>query len=182
MAVKEAQPWTVMCSYNKLNGVYASENEYLLTDILKKKWGFQGFVVSDWGAVNDRPMGVAAGLNLEMPASGGFNNKKIVDAVKKGTLSESKLDEIVIETLAITLKAKDNHQQGIVVDKAQHHTLAREASAESIVLLKNSNGILPLKASAKKVAIIGAFAKIPRYQGAGSSQVKPTQIENAFDE
>ena len=126
IAVKEAQPWTVMCSYNKLNGVYASENEYLLTDILKKKWGFQGFVVSDWGAVNDRPLGVAAGLNLEMPASGGFNNKKIVDAVKKGTLSESKLDEIVIETLAITLKAKDSHQQGIVVDKAKHHTLARE--------------------------------------------------------
>ena len=182
IAVKEAQPWTVMCSYNKLNGVYASENEYLLTDILKKKWGFQGFVVSDWGAVNDRPLGVAAGLNLEMPASGGFNNKKIVDAVKKGTLSESKLDEIVIETLAITLKAKDSHQQGIVVDKAKHHTLAREASGESIVLLKNSNSILPLKASAKKVAIIGAFAKKPRYQGAGSSQVKPTQVENAFDE
>ncbi|CAN1547389.1 beta-D-glucoside glucohydrolase [Flavobacteriaceae bacterium] len=182
MAVKEAQPWTVMCSYNKLNGIYASENKYLLNDVLKEKWGFKGFVVSDWGAVNERPLGVEAGLNLEMPASGGFNNKKIVEAVKIGTLKESRLDEIVIETLAVTLKAKDSHKQGIVVDKLKHNALARQVSGECIVLLKNDNSILPLSTSVKKIAIIGAFGKTPRYQGSGSSQVKPTQIENAYDE
>jgi beta-glucosidase len=182
IAVKEAQPWTVMCSYNKLNGIYASENKYLLTEVLKEKWGFKGFVVSDWGAVNERPLGVDAGLNLEMPASGGFNNKKIVEAVKNGTLAEARLDEIVIETLAVTLKAKDSHKKGIVVDKPKHNALARQVSGECIVLLKNDNGILPLKTSVNKIAVIGAFAKKPRYQGAGSSQVKPTQIENAYDE
>ncbi|PVX46411.1 beta-glucosidase [Flavobacterium sp. 103] len=182
MAVKEAQPWTVMCSYNKLNGVYASENKYLLNDVLKEKWGFKGFVVSDWGAVNERPLGVEAGLNLEMPASGGYNNKKIIEAVKNGTLKESRLDEIVTETLAVTLKAKDSHKQGIVVDKPKHNALARQVSGECIVLLKNDNSILPLSSSTTKIAIIGAFAKTPRYQGSGSSQVKPTQIENAYDE
>ncbi|WP_264566599.1 glycoside hydrolase family 3 C-terminal domain-containing protein [Flavobacterium sp. N3904] len=182
MAVKEAQPWTVMCSYNKLNGVYASENKYLLDDVLKKKWGFKGFVVSDWGAVNDRALGVEAGLNLEMPASGGYNNKKIIEAVKKGALKETTLDEIVIETLAVTLKAKDSHKQGIVVDKPKHNALARQVSGECIVLLKNDNSILPLSTTTTKIAIIGAFGKTPRYQGSGSSQVKPTQIENAYDE
>lgn len=182
MAVKEAQPWTVMCSYNKVNGVYASENPYLLNEILKEKWGFKGFVVSDWGAVNERALGVAAGLHLEMPASGGFNDKKIVAAVQKGTLSEARLDEIAIDIVAVTLKAKDSHKKGIVVDKVKHNTLAREVSAECIVLLKNDNAILPLKSTLKKIAIVGDFAKTPRYQGAGSSQVRPTQIVNALDE
>lgn len=182
MAVKNAQPWTVMCSYNKLNGVYASENGYLLTQTLKDKWGLKGFVVSDWGAVNERATGVEAGLNLEMPASGGFNDKKIVEAVKKGTLSEARLDQIVTELLAVTLKAKDSHKKGIVVDKVKHNELARQVSGECIVLLKNDNAILPLKSSLKKIAIVGDFAKNPRYQGAGSSQVRPTQILNALTE
>ena len=182
MAVKNAQPWTVMCSYNKLNGVYASENGYLLTQTMKDKWGLKGFVVSDWGAVNQRAAGVEAGLNLEMPASGGFNDKKIVEAVKKGTLSEARLDQIVIELLAVTLKAKDSHKKGIVVDKVKHNELARQVSGECIVLLKNDNAILPLKSSLKKIAIVGDFAKNPRYQGAGSSQVRPTQILNALTE
>nr|WP_315190995.1 glycoside hydrolase family 3 C-terminal domain-containing protein [uncultured Flavobacterium sp.] len=182
MAVKNAQPWTVMCSYNKLNGVYASENGYLLTQTLKDKWGLKGFVVSDWGAVNERAAGVDAGLNLEMPASGGFNDKKIVEAVKKGTLSEVRLDQIVTELLAVTLKAKDSHKKGIVVDKVKHNELARQVSSECIVLLKNDNAILPLKSSLKKIAIVGDFAKNPRYQGAGSSQVRPTQILNALTE
>lgn len=182
MAVKNAQPWTVMCSYNKLNGVYASENGYLLTQTLKDKWGLKGFVVSDWGAVNERAAGVDAGLNLEMPASGGFNDKKIVEAVKKGTLSEARLDQIVTELLAVTLKAKDSHKKGIVVDKVKHNELARQVSSECIVLLKNDNAILPLKSSLKKIAIVGDFAKNPRYQGAGSSQVRPTQILNALTE
>ncbi len=182
MAVKNAQPWTVMCSYNKLNGVYASENPYLLNETLKKKWDFKGFVVSDWGAVNERATGVDAGLSLEMPASGGFNDKKIVDAVKKGTLSEARLDEIVTDVVAITLKAKDSHKKRIVVDKVKHNDLARQVSSECIVLLKNDNAILPLKSTLKKIAIVGNFAKTPRYQGAGSSQVRPTQIVNALDE
>lgn len=182
IAVKNAQPWTVMCSYNKLNGVYASENPYLLNQILKKTWDFKGFVVSDWGAVNDRAKGVDAGLTLEMPASGGFNDKKIVDAVKKGTLSEARLNEIVTDVVAITLKAKDSHKKRIVVDKVKHNDLARQVSGECIVLLKNDNAILPLKSTLKKIAIVGNFAKTPRYQGAGSSQVRPTQIVNALDE
>lgn len=182
MAVKNAQPWTVMCSYNRLNGVYASESPYLLNDVLKKQWGFKGFVVSDWGAVNERAAGVDAGLGLEMPASGGFNDKKIVDAVKKGTLSEARLNEIVIDVLAVTLKAKDSHKKGIVVDKIKHNELARQVSSECIVLLKNDNAILPLKSSLKKIAIVGDFGKNPRYQGAGSSQVRPTQILNALSE
>lgn len=161
MAVKNAQPWTVMCSYNKLNGVYASENGYLLTQTLKDKWGLKGFVVSDWGAVNERVAGVDAGLNLEMPASGGFNDKKIVEAVKKGTLSEARLDQIVTELLAVTLKAKDSHKKGIVVDKVKNNELARQVSGECIVLLKNDNAILPLKSSLKKIAIVGDFAKNP---------------------
>ena len=182
MAVKNAQPWTVMCSYNRLNGVYASESPYLLNDVLKKQWNFKGFVVSDWGAVNERAAGVDAGLGLEMPASGGFNDKKIVDAVKNGTLSEARLNEVVIDVLAVTLKAKDSHKKGIVVDKIKHNELARQVSSECIVLLKNDNAILPLKSSLKKIAIVGDFGKNPRYQGAGSSQVRPTQILNAFTE
>lgn len=182
MAVKEAQPWTVMCSYNRFNGLYASENPYLLHQILKEKWGLKGFVVSDWGAVNERPAGVAAGLHLEMPSSGGANNLKVMDAVKKGTLSESRLDEIIAELVAVTLKAKDSHKKGIVVNKEKHHELARQISGECIVLLKNDNAILPLQPQLKKIAIIGDFAKNPRYQGAGSSQVRPTQIANAFEE
>ncbi|MFV5703780.1 glycoside hydrolase family 3 C-terminal domain-containing protein [Flavobacterium sp. XS2P12] len=182
MAVKNAQPWTVMCSYNKVNGIYSSENSYLLNEILKKKWGFKGFVVSDWGAVNERAAGVDAGLGLEMPASGGFNDKKIVDAVKKGILHEARLDEIVTDVVAVTLKAKDSHKKGIIVDKVKHNDLARQVSGECIVLLKNDNAILPLKATLKKIAIVGDFAKTPRYQGAGSSKVRPTQIVNALDE
>ena len=182
MAVKEAQPWTVMCSYNRFNGIYASENPYLLHQMLKEKWGLKGFVVSDWGAVNERAAGVAAGLHLEMPSSGGANNLKVIAAVKNGTLSESRLDEIISELVAVTLKAKDSHKKGIVVNKVKHHELARQISGECIVLLKNDNAILPLQSQLKKIAIIGDFAKTPRYQGAGSSQVRPTQIANALEE
>ena len=182
MAVKQAQPWTVMCSYNKIDGIYASENENLLTTILKKSWGYEGFVVSDWGAVNDRAKGVNAGMGLEMPSSGGVNDKKIVDAVKAGTLSESRLDEVVMDVVAITLKASANHIKNVVVDNNKQNQIAQEVSSECIVLLKNDNQILPLKTTLKKVAVIGEFAKTPRYQGAGSSQVRPTQLNNAFEE
>jgi len=182
IAVKEAQPWTVMCAYNRVNGVYASEDPYLLDEILKKQWGFEGFVVSDWGAVNERPAGVQAGLHLEMPSSGGLNDKKIVEAVQKGELSEARLDEVVTELLAVTLKAYDNRRE-VAFDPQEHHELARKVSGECIVLLKNDGNILPLQTGkAKKVALIGGFAKRPRYQGAGSSQVRPTQLSNAYEE
>ncbi len=183
MAVTEAQPWTVMCSYNKLNGVYASQNPFLLDEILKKEWGLKGFVVSDWGAVDDRVAGIKAGLNLEMPASGGLNDRKIVEAVKSGQLEEARLDEVITELLAVILKARDAHKSGVTYDAQKHHELARQASGETIVLLKNDNAILPLDTEkTKKIAVIGGFAKHPRYQGSGSSRVNPTQLANAFDE
>ena len=181
MAVKEAQPWTVMCSYNRVNGVYASENPFLLDEILRKKWGFKGFVVSDWGAVSDRAAGVKAGLALEMPASNGLNDAKIVAAVQNGSLSEARLDEIVLDYLTVLLKAKAAHKQGVKADDAVQHAMAREAAGASIVLLKNDQATLPFKPAYKEIAVIGGFAKTPRYQGAGSSLVHPTQISNAWD-
>ena len=183
IAVKQAQPWTVMCSYNKLNSVYASENEYLLTDRLRNRWGFNGFVVSDWGAVADRVAGIKAGLNLEMPSSNGYNDKKIVEAVKSGKIKEADLDKVVTKLLAVILKAADLKKPDASYDKQQHHQLAREIGSECIVLLKNERHILPLNLQKPaKIAVIGSFAKTPRYQGAGSSQVKTTQLSNAWDE
>lgn len=179
IAVKEAQPWTVMCSYNKINGVYASENSLLLDSILRKQWGFKGFVVSDWGAVNDRAAGINAGLDLEMPGNGGINDKKIIDAVNSGRISMQRLDEVVTQILAQQLKTHALHKEGATYDKDKHHSLAREVSSECAVLLKNSNNILPIEK--KKIALIGNFAKVPRYQGAGSSQVNPTRIANVYD-
>lgn len=178
IAVKEAQPWTVMCSYNKLNGTYASQHALLLDTILRQQWGFKGFVVSDWGAVNDRVEGVKAGLNLEMPGNGGVNDNAIIAAVKSGSLSAARLDEVVTQTLALFLQTAAMHKEGATYDKAAHHALAREVSSEGIVLLKNQQ-VLPL-AKGKKIALIGGFAKTPRYQGAGSSQVNPTQIDNVY--
>lgn len=183
LAVTQAQPWSVMCAYNKVNGVYASENPFLLEDILRKEWGFEGFVVSDWGAVHDRAKGVASGLNLEMPGSGDVNRKKIIEAAKAGQLPISRLDEVVASLVAVVLKAHESRRTGARVDLNQHHALARRAAGESVILLKNEDHLLPLNVTAKqKIAVIGAFAKEPRYQGAGSSQVNPTRISNAYDE
>lgn len=181
LAVKKAQPWTVMASYNKVYNTYATENTWLLTDILRKDWGFKGIVMTDWGAVNDRVAGVKAGLNLEMPGSNGVNDKLVVEAVKAGKLSESELDEVVLDWLKVILQTDANRKNGAAFDAKMHHDLARMAAEESIVLLKNVDNILPLdKNKLKKMAIIGDFAKNPRYQGAGSSQVNPTQMDNAF--
>ncbi|MEH7336554.1 glycoside hydrolase family 3 C-terminal domain-containing protein [Neobacillus drentensis] len=179
--VKKAQPWTVMCSYNKVNGTYASENKTLLTDILKDEWGFEGFVVSDWGAVNERAKGVAAGLDLEMPSSNGIGDKKIIEAVKSGKLSEHTLDRTVEKLLNIIFMAVDNKKENAVYDKEEHHHLAREVARESMVLLKNEDQILPLKKEGN-IAIIGEFAVRPRYQGGGSSHIKPTKLDNIFEE
>lgn len=180
-AVKQAQPWTVMCSYNKVNGEYASENKYLLTDILKDEWGFEGFVVSDWGAVNERVKGLAAGLDLEMPSSNGIGDQKIVEAVKNGTLPEEVLDKAVERILRVIFKAVDLKKENASYDKEAHHQLAREVARECMVLLKNEERILPLKKEGT-IAVIGEFAKNPRYQGGGSSHVNPTKLDNIYEE
>jgi beta-glucosidase len=183
IAITQAQPWSVMCAYNKVNGVYASESPFLLEEILREEWGFKGFVVSDWGAVHDRVKGVMAGLNLEMPGSGEVNRKKIIEAVNTGHLPVSRLDEVVASLLAVILKAADSHKPHAHFDVDRHHALARQVAGESIILLKNEDHLLPLDTGGKKkLALIGAFAKEPRYQGAGSSQVNPTRISNAYDE
>ncbi|MGE6598381.1 glycoside hydrolase family 3 C-terminal domain-containing protein [Bacillus proteolyticus] len=179
--IKEAQPWTVMSAYNKINGEYASENNYLLNDILKDEWGFEGFVVSDWGAVNERVEGLANGLELEMPSSFGIGEKKIVDAVNGGELSVEKLDQAVERLLYIIFKAYDNQLENVVYSKDAHHQLAREVASESMVMLKNEDSILPLKKEGT-VAIIGEFAKQPRYQGGGSSHINPTKLESILEE
>ncbi|WHY17608.1 glycoside hydrolase family 3 C-terminal domain-containing protein [Paenibacillus sp. G2S3] len=178
--VKKAQPWTVMCSYNQVNGEYASENPYLLTDILKEEWGHEGFVVSDWGAVNERAKGLAAGLELEMPSSNGAGDQKIIDAVRSGTLSEAALDRAVGRLLSIISKAVENRKENASYDLEAHHQLARVAARESMVLLKNEGGLLPLKREGS-YAVIGDFARNPRYQGGGSSHIKPTRLDDIFN-
>ncbi|MFN7138821.1 MAG: glycoside hydrolase family 3 C-terminal domain-containing protein, partial [Limisphaerales bacterium] len=183
MAVTEARPWAIMCAYNKVNGIHASEHEELLTRILRQQWGFDGFVMSDWGAVNDRVRGVQSGLNLEMPGSGTFNRDKIIRAVESGELSPENLDRSVTELLAVVLQSQAQFKPLPDFDADRHHQLARAVAGESIVLLKNGEGILPLKLKrGTKLAVIGRFAKEPRFQGAGSSQVKPTQVSTAYDE
>ncbi|MGO4371938.1 beta-glucosidase [Paenibacillus sp. MCAF20] len=180
-AVKKAQPWTVMCSYNKVNGEFAAENETLLTRILKDEWGHEGFVVSDWGAVNDRVKGLAAGMELEMPSSYGAGDRAIIDAVNNGSLPVEKLDAAVERLLKVVFQAVDSRKPDAVFDPEAHHQLAREVARESMVLLKNEDGILPLKRSGK-LAVIGALAKEPRYQGSGSSQINPTRLEDINEE
>jgi beta-glucosidase len=174
--VTEAAPATVMCSYNKVNGVYASHNRWLLTDVLRDEWGFEGAVVSDWGAVSDRVAGVAAGMDLEMPGSGGATDAQIVTAVTDGSLDESLLDAAVNRVLKLTTLP---HDQGEDFDVDAHHDLARRLAADSIVLLKNDQDTLPL-GPGQQIAVIGAFADTPRYQGGGSSHINPTRLDSAL--
>lgn len=187
IVVTEARPWTVMCSYNKVNGTYASEHPELLTTILRDEWGFEGLVMSDWGAVNDRAAGVTAGLDLEMPGSRGANDPGVLNAVANGHLSEGAVDRCakrVIELLERGRPARRAEGSGAgeipPVDREAHHDTARRAASAGTVLLSNS-GVLPLSAD-QHIAVIGAFATEPRYQGAGSSQVNPTQLDRALDE
>ncbi|WP_433921050.1 glycoside hydrolase family 3 C-terminal domain-containing protein [Paenibacillus taichungensis] len=180
-AVKEGKPWTVMAAYNKVNGDFCSENSRLLTDILREEWGFEGVVVSDWGAVNERHHGLAAGLDLEMPSSNGIGCKKIIEAVHSGELSEEVLDQSVERILSLVFKAVNSPQEQKVVDMDSQHQLAREIARECMVLLKNENGILPLKTE-DSIAVIGAFAQKPRYQGGGSSHIMPTNLDNIYEE
>jgi beta-glucosidase len=179
--VTRAQPWTVMCSYNRINGVYASEDPWLLTEVLRDQWGFEGLVVSDWGAVNRRDRAVAAGLDLEMPSSGGSGTRAVLAAVRAGTLPEADVDRAVARVLRLVERSQPALAPGQTFDADAHHALAREAAAASAVLLKNEGGALPLAAQGGPVAVIGEFARTPRYQGAGSSQVNPTRLDTALD-
>ena len=178
IAVREAQPWTVMCAYNRLNGTYCSEHDWLLNQVLRDDWGFEGLVVTDWGAANDRPTGVAAGLDLEMPGSGGMNNERVLRAVQAGELDEAVVDRAVVRTVSLNLLGADLATREQTIDGAAHHALARQAAVESAVLLSN-NGLLPL-AGSERIAVVGAFAQRPRYQGAGSSQVNPRSLDDAW--
>lgn len=176
-AITKAKPWTVMCSYNKINGIFASEDKKLLNDILREEWGFEGYVMSDWGAVNDRVAGLKAGLELEMPACGGVTDKLIVEAVRVGELEESILDQGVERLLKQVFRYTD-HRQEAHFDKDKQHSLASKLEEECAVLLKNEEDILPLLPS-QRVAFIGEFATKPRFQGGGSSHVNAYKIENA---
>ncbi len=179
ISVRKAQPWTVMCSYNRINGVYASENPWLLTDVLRREWGFQGYVMSDWGAVSDRVAGVAAGLDLEMPSSGGINDRKIVAAVKSGELDERIVDQACERILEINYRYLDNARPETPWDQEADHQLSARIAEECMVLLKN-DGVLPLN-KADEVAFIGEFAAKPRFQGGGSSHINAFRTTSAVE-
>ncbi len=182
-AVKRGKAWTVMCSYNQLNGEYASQHRGLLADLLRGEWGFDGYVMSDWGAVSDRVKGVHAGLDLEMPASGGSNDKRVVEAVRDGRLDEKDVDLAVERILTIHQRYLDNAKPDTVWDKDAQHELARKLAAECMVLLKNENNVLPIKAG-ETLAVIGKFAAQPRFQGGGSSHInchKITSLMSALE-
>ncbi|NLV34265.1 MAG: glycosyl hydrolase, partial [Clostridiaceae bacterium] len=177
-SVKQEQPWTVMCSYNKVNGTYASENKRYLTEILRHEWGFKGAVISDWGAVNNRTEGLEAGLDLEKPYSGADNDLSIVNAVKSGVLDVKLLDKSAVRLVALALAGKERRKESCDMD--MHNELARRIARESAVLLKNDQ-ILPINKNTK-VAVIGEFAKNPRYQGAGSSHVNSYKVTSVIEE
>ena len=177
--VKTAQPWTVMCSYNKINGVFSSQNRWLLTDVLRGEWGFKGIVMSDWGAVSDRVAALNAGLNLEMPPSN--TDDQIVAAGKDGRIPAAQLDEMAQGMIDLVTKARPAmSRDGYQYDVDAHNEIARQAAVESMVLLKNEDATLPV-AKGAKIAVIGEFARTPRYQGAGSSLINPTKLTSFLD-
>lgn len=180
IAIKKAQPWTLMCSYNKINDIYASGHKRLMTDIPRGEWGFEGAIMTDWGAMNDRVEGIQAGLDLEMPAFDGATDRLIVDMVRSGKLEEKLVDLCAVRMTAIALQAEKT--QTTPYDADMHNELARRIARESAVLLKLGNA-LPADKN-KKIALIGEFAKVPRYQGTGSSKISPiriTSVTDAFD-
>ncbi len=180
--VTTEQPAMVMAAYNRVNGVYNTQNRRLLTEVLREEWGFEGAIVSDWGAVADPVAAVSAGLNLEMPGTHGTSARKIVEAVEAGDLDEAVLDQAVAHMLRLVERVPGPGDRTAKVNFARHHALARRAAAEAAVLLKNDDAILPLDPEAElSIAVIGDFAHTPRYQGAGSSLVNVTRVENALD-
>ena len=185
-AVREGKPWTVMCSYNRVNGEYVSQSRRLLTDILREEWGFDGFLVTDWSACDERVKGLVAGQDLEMPDSGGVNDRMIVEAVQKGEIEEAVLDQAVARILTIIFRYVDHRDESAQFDREKHHEAAREAACQSMVLLKNDamadgSRLLPLKKGGR-YAFIGSFAKEPRYQGGGSSHINAYRVTNALKE
>lgn len=182
IAVREAHPKSIMSSYNRINGEYANENKHLLRDILVDEWGFDGFVVSDWGGSNDHVKGVENGSHLEMPTTGGDSDEELIRAVKSGKISEAAVDERVEELVNVIMQLAPVTQtaKGKKFDVEAHHEMAQKAAEGSIVLLKNDEKLLPLEKGAK-VAVIGDFAQKPRYQGAGSSVVNPTKLVSTLD-
>ncbi|MCI1984659.1 MAG: glycoside hydrolase family 3 C-terminal domain-containing protein [Bifidobacteriaceae bacterium] len=180
--VKHAHPWTLMCSYNRINGVYSSENHWLLTDVLRGEWGYDGMVMSDWGAVHDRVATLNGGLNLEMPPS--HTDDEVVTAVRMGSISAEQLEAMAQGVLDLINKARPAMEKAKAenyrYDVAAHNEVARQAADESIVLLKNDDDILPLDGT-KSVAVIGEFARTPRYQGGGSSHIVPNKLTTVLD-
>ena len=180
IAVKEGKPSTVMCAYPKLNGTHCSDHKELLTDILRTEWGFDGMVVTDWGAMNDRIEGFRAGCDLNMPGGSDYMEKEVLQAVKDGTLPESCVDDSTRRVLKLVFRAAETLSKKDACDYEAHHALARRAAAEGAVLLKNESSILPLRQDAK-IAVIGAMAKELRYQGAGSSHINPTKLPQPLE-
>ena len=180
IAVKKSQPWTIMNSYNRLNGTYAAENKWLLTDVLRDDWGYEGVVITDWGAENERVPGLIAGQEIEMPTSSGIGTKLIIDAVNNGELDVAVLDAAVDKIIELTKKAEPMLGKEYTYDSDAHHNLAREIAAQCMVLMKNDGNILPLKKDAK-IALIGEMAHTPRYQGAGSSLINPIKLDCAYN-
>jgi beta-glucosidase len=181
IAVREAQPWTVMGAYNRLNGTYCCENPFILRYMLKDKWGHTGLAVTDWGAMNERVPALQAGLELEMPGTTGDNDTLIVDAVRSGEMDETVLDAAVERILEMIIKAQETLSDDFTYDPDAHHALARRVAGEGAVLLKNEDQTLPL-AKETRVALLGAFAQSPRYQGAGSSLINQSRLDNLYAE
>jgi beta-glucosidase len=179
--VTRARPWTVMAAYNRLNGTPVTENRWLLTEVLREQWGFDGVVVSDWGAVGDRVAALAAGLDLQMPGGYDEPDKQIVEAVESGLLDEERVDAMAARVIDLARKAEAGRRLTTTVDPDAHHALAREVAQRCVVLLKNDDGLLPL-APTGRIAVVGPFAVDARYQGGGSSHINPTRIDVPLDE
>jgi beta-glucosidase len=179
--ITEANPWSLMCSYNRINGVLVSQNEWLLTTLLRDEWGYEGVVISDWGAVADRPAAVAAGLDLEMPGATGTTDDELVAAMTNGTVDPAQVARAADRVAALATRTTAAHREDAEFDADAHHLLAREAAARSIVLLQNVDDLLPLDSS-DRLAVIGEFAEQPRYQGGGSSHVTPTRLDVPLEE
>ncbi|MBF6336744.1 glycoside hydrolase family 3 C-terminal domain-containing protein [Nocardia abscessus] len=180
--VRTARPWTVMCSYNRINGVHAAQNRWLLTDVLRGEWGFDGAVVSDWGAVADRTASVTAGLDLEMPGGSGVSDTQVVAAMAEGALDPADVDRAARNVARLAARVVAGRELGDAPDNAdEHHRLAREIAARCVVLLRNDRDLLPLTPG-RSLAVIGEFAVEPRYQGGGSSHVTPTRLDVPLDE
>jgi len=183
IAVREAQPWSVMACYNRVQGVYGTQSPHMLTRKLKQEWGFEGLVISDWAAVIDRVEGIRAGMHLEMPGiPGRLTNQMVIDAVENGELEEAQLDRVVRDILRVVLRANAVADSSRDQNLDEHHVLARRVASEAITLLKNDGAVLPLTGNRyRKIAVIGEFAVNPRYQGNGSSEVKPPRVDKFLD-